>query len=565
MRSAVALISVAAAYVLLRGHPESWPPVVRACVAVVCLFAGLGCWAVVSRAELPVLPSRKRAGWVDSVALGAVVLVAEVAFLGFFRAAPEPLERMAGEVEAWLRPEAAEKRRLAEQREAEARGGNWLWDDRGRRPLPRRTNFKPGNRPEVFLRPAGDGGALLESRLYVHAFAMGGYRDGGWESAPETGRTLRAGNDGWIRLGGTSVSEPVSFRVYLGREPSGQSPLVGVQGLVAVRVPELAERSEGHLLLPEDGGEGYEYDAVSRPMTLDEVGPDAQVPPQVPEVYLELPDDLLGGRIRHFTEAVSGEGTVVDRLKRIRNHLRTTLDYSLVTENPKDRDPLENFLFEEQRGHCTFFATAGALMSRAAGVPSRICFGWSGGTYYEGSRLFVFRSREAHAWAEVFLEGVGWVVLDPTPPSALDHERPALAPPDEPAPVLEDPAAEAPATAAQRPLPWVFGVAALAMLPLVLLWPLRRRGAARPGFTADGQRGGGGYARRLGEACRRRGVRCFPGRTLRSMIDALEEVPEFADDLLAYHYAVRYEGGGRDREVERHLASRVRAWDDQRR
>lgn len=561
MRSLAALLSVAAAYVLLRGHPETWPDVVRACVAVVCLFGGLGCWAVAKRSDLPVLPSRRRARLLDSIALGAVVLAVEVGFLAFFHAAPEPLEIVAAKVEEWLRPEAAAKRRLEEQRESESRGGNWLWNHEGERPLPKRTNFKPGNRPEVFLKPSEDAARLLESRVYVHAFAMSRYDESTWASGGSGDRIRAVGNDGWVRIGAAPKGEPVSYRVFLGQEPHGQNPLVGVQGLAAVRLAGVRERAPGHLLLPKNDARGYEYDAVSRPRTLNEVDPMTAAGSGLPEEYLSLPNNAFGARVARFTEAVIGEGRPVARLKQIRTNLRTTLEYSLVTENPDNRDPMENFLFNEQRGHCEFFATAGALMARAIGVPSRICYGWTGGTYYEGSQLFVFRAREAHAWVEVFLEGEGWVVLDPTPPAALERLRPEVAPPDAPPPGMDAVELDEISPDAARPLPWVLGLVALGLFPVVLLWPMRRRRselAALSGGEAEPT-----YGPAFATACRRRGVRWYPGRTLRSMIEGLGELPEFGGDLMAYHYGVRYEGQDRDRDRERLLSAKIREWDAQ--
>lgn len=562
MRSVIVLLSVAAAYVLLRGHPEDWPAVVRGCVAVVCLFAGFGIWAVSQRSELPVILSRRRVRLIDSIVLGAVVIGVEIGFLGFFHVAPAPLEATAEKIEEWLRPGAAEKRRLADQRDAEGRGGNWLWNRENERPLPRRTNFKPGNRPEVFVRPGPDGGALLDSRVYLHAFAMARYRDGVWSPGGGDERELEPDGDGWLRIDDAPAGESVGHRVFLGSEPHGQNPLVAVQGVEAVRLSGIRKRAPGHLLLPATDEAGYEYDAVSRPRSLDEVNPAAEAA-EAADPYLEVPGDDFGSRIRRFTEVVSGEGPVVERLKRVRNHLRTTLDYSLVTENPKNRDPMENFLFEEQRGHCEFFATAGALMARVVGVPSRVCYGWTGGTYYEGSHLIVFRAREAHAWTEVLLEGEGWVVLDPTPPSAFDHSRPELAAPDESPPGLDEVDFETLATAPERALPWTVGFAALLVLPLLLRWSMRR--SRRGAELADGREFDPGYLRSFITACVRRGVRCYPGRTLRAMVDALGESPAFAGELLGYHYGVRYEGRERDRAYEKQLGSRIREWDAQRR
>ncbi|MFN7341808.1 MAG: transglutaminase-like domain-containing protein, partial [bacterium] len=129
---------------------------------------------------------------------------------------------------------------------------------------------------------------------------------------------------------------------------------------------------------------------------------------------------------------------MIDRLKKIEAHLKESYRYSLVTENRKNLDPIENFLFEEKRGHCEFFATACALMVRELGVEARVGYGWSGGKYYDINKMFVFRAREAHAWVEVKLDGYGWVLMEPTPPQALGDRQPRLAETGEKMPTPEE-------------------------------------------------------------------------------------------------------------------------------
>ncbi|BCX48921.1 hypothetical protein HAHE_28290 [Haloferula helveola] len=562
MRNAAALVALAAAYVLLRGHPDAWPAMVRACVAVLCLFAGFGLWAAAHAGEGPVLASRRRVRLPDYLSLGAVVLAIEGAFLLFFNVAPEPLETMAGRFEEWLRPMAAKERREEQAGERDPNAGNWLWDRHGERRLPLRTNYKPGNRPEVFLRPSGDAASLLSSRIYVHAFALAEYGKGVWSVGDVEPVPLPADNDGWVRLDEVRSGEAVGCRVYHSLERSGQNPVLGLQGLAAARLPQVSKLAPGlHLLPPPESENGYEYDTLSRPVMLDDlVGLDVAVPDAVPDRFLELPGGALGFRIADLARVVQGEGGLVERLVRIRNHLRTTLEYSLVTENEDGRDPLENFMFDEQRGHCEFFATAGALLARSAGVPSRICYGWSGGTYYESGRLFVFRSREAHAWAEVWLEGWGWVVLDPTPPTAFVNGRPDLAAPDEPPPGADDLLAES-EVIGEGGRSWLTGLAALFGVPVAVLWFARRR---RPRDSAgwDGSDAPPApYWRVFLNGCMLRGLSCRPGRTMRAMLTSLNDPPEIAADLLRYHYAVRYEGRRRDAGEERRLAKSLRAWE----
>ena len=58
---------------------------------------------------------------------------------------------------------------------------------------------------------------------------------------------------------------------------------------------------------------------------------------------------------------------------------------------------------------------------RAAGIPSRVVTGYQGGEYNDLGGYYIVRQSDAHAWAEVWLEGRGWVRVDPT--AAVAPER----------------------------------------------------------------------------------------------------------------------------------------------
>ncbi|MCP5149677.1 MAG: DUF3488 domain-containing transglutaminase family protein [Chromatiales bacterium] len=77
-------------------------------------------------------------------------------------------------------------------------------------------------------------------------------------------------------------------------------------------------------------------------------------------------------------------------------------------------DTVDAFLFETRRGFCEYFSAAFAVLMRAAGIPTRVVTGYQGGEYNPLGDYLIVRSRDAHAWAEVWLEGEGWVRIDPT-------------------------------------------------------------------------------------------------------------------------------------------------------
>ncbi|MEM9044659.1 MAG: DUF3488 and transglutaminase-like domain-containing protein [Pseudomonadota bacterium] len=76
-------------------------------------------------------------------------------------------------------------------------------------------------------------------------------------------------------------------------------------------------------------------------------------------------------------------------------------------------DPVDFFLFSRRTGYAGHFATAYALMMRAAGIPSRLVAGYRGGIHLGlTNRVFVMEEH-SHAWTEIWLEDYGWVRMDP--------------------------------------------------------------------------------------------------------------------------------------------------------
>ena len=78
------------------------------------------------------------------------------------------------------------------------------------------------------------------------------------------------------------------------------------------------------------------------------------------------------------------------------------------------RHTADEFLFDTRRGFCEHFASAFAVLMRAAGVPTRIVTGYQGGEINPIDGQLVVRQSDAHAWAEVWLQGRGWLRVDPT-------------------------------------------------------------------------------------------------------------------------------------------------------
>ncbi|MCX7178403.1 MAG: transglutaminase domain-containing protein, partial [Proteobacteria bacterium] len=92
---------------------------------------------------------------------------------------------------------------------------------------------------------------------------------------------------------------------------------------------------------------------------------------------------------------------------------RQVLIYTLSPPLMGD-DSVDEFLFDFKRGFCEHFAAAFVFMMRAAGVPARVVTGYQGGELNPVDNTLVVRQSDAHAWAEVWLRGRGWLRIDPT-------------------------------------------------------------------------------------------------------------------------------------------------------
>jgi hypothetical protein len=154
-------------------------------------------------------------------------------------------------------------------------------------------------------------------------------------------------------------------------------------------------------------------------------------------IFLQFPEDRLP-RIRQLSlEAANlneddlplayGAPTEM-AVQRIVSHLRDSgkYSYSLSAEiiDPQI-DPVEDFLFNRQRGHCEYYASSLALMLRSIGVPTRIVNGYKGGDANESTGIWHVQQRHAHAWIEAFY-GNRWHTLDATPAAEREESVAAV-------------------------------------------------------------------------------------------------------------------------------------------
>ena len=146
----------------------------------------------------------------------------------------------------------------------------------------------------------------------------------------------------------------------------------------------------------------------------------------VDDVYLQLPEHILV-EVRTYLEKAGLSETlmVAERAEFIRGLVENCADYDLDPEKlPSDRDDLAMWFLESaEGGYCVHFATTAAVLLRAAGIPARYVEGYYAAVV-PGQTVTVMQ-RHGHAWAEYYVDGLGWVILEATPGDGLrDNQTP---------------------------------------------------------------------------------------------------------------------------------------------
>ena len=258
---------------------------------------------------------------------------------------------------------------------------------------------------------------------------------------------------------------------------------------------------------------------------------------------LGVPPSMRAPLERLASEWTAGASGDREKVERIVRHLAADYTYSLDFKRGGS-DPLLEFLLVDKRGHCEYFASALALVSRAAHVPARVVAGYRVAERVPLTGHYIVREKNAHAWVEAYIVGVGWRTFDATPTSELFQNLPHLA---TFASTLTDFVQTAWAFIIGLTLTQIL-IALAVLVPLFLVVRLlrrRRRGASRGAGILDQVEGPLECLVTLLDALARRGVSRSPSEPLSRFATRVEGAGyAAAADLVAAYSALRYGGVG---------------------
>lgn len=134
-------------------------------------------------------------------------------------------------------------------------------------------------------------------------------------------------------------------------------------------------------------------------------------------------DEKSNPRLREYAKELKvrygNDGSKI--VNEVLNRYRQDSYRYTLSPPPISNNSLDEFYFSTKAGFCEYYASSFTFLMRAAGVPTRMVLGYLGGEYNAQGGYYSVYQRDAHAWSEVWIQGRGWVRVDPT--SAVDPSR----------------------------------------------------------------------------------------------------------------------------------------------
>ncbi len=155
----------------------------------------------------------------------------------------------------------------------------------------------------------------------------------------------------------------------------------------------------------------YQYDPDPRALVLSR----ANYPESIEESYTDIPDET-SDQVRALGDQITADAdTPVQAVCMVDDWIATNKEYDREITHESDADPIEAYLFEMDSGNAEYSASSMVVLLRSQGIPARYVTGYTPGEQVENTDEFSVRAVNAHAWAEVYVTGHGWIPFDPTP------------------------------------------------------------------------------------------------------------------------------------------------------
>ncbi len=264
---------------------------------------------------------------------------------------------------------------------------------------------------------------------YLRTSTGDSYSDGTWSQADPTPVTLEENTQVPDALGllAGQLHLPSAAPLHEFVDHIVVSPIEGANALAAGVLPvarNLQSVSTSATYFPfsetlavDSGVPGYQMEST---LPLFALGQKIEARPVADETYLQLPDGLPP-RVRELAEQVGGVASPYLKARLLQVYLQEEYAYGVAgteeeAQPPAGQDPVDWFLFDRRAGTSGNFSSAFVVLARKAGIPARAVSGWVVARQEETQTVY---RNQTHQWAEIALDGLGWVTVDPLPRDAF--------------------------------------------------------------------------------------------------------------------------------------------------
>ncbi len=273
----------------------------------------------------------------------------------------------------------------------------------------------------VALRVRFAGAPPPPEALYFRGPVLGRFDGRDWLPFPSPSAS-RQGPRAELRVSGRAIDyemtlEPSRLALLPLLEATPEAPRI--DGLRVTRTDDLQWRTNRPV------AERVRFNAQAR--LAFELGPLEEVSDL--QAYLDLPPGA-NPRTRAWAEALHAEpryaqASAESLAQAVMNHIRTAGFVYTLTPGPYAEEgglnAIDEFWIDRKQGFCEHYAAAFVVVMRAMGVPARVVTGYQGADAEPIDGFHIVRQSNAHAWAEYWQEGRGWLRADPTAAVAPDR------------------------------------------------------------------------------------------------------------------------------------------------
>jgi transglutaminase-like putative cysteine protease len=271
---------------------------------------------------------------------------------------------------------------------------------------------------ELAFRVSFEESSPSHEQLYWRGLVLDFFDGRTWRRAGSSFQTYEMMGRFQSRFQGQAIGNPVAYDIIL--EPTQQSWIYALQ-LAQTNASDIIQDRYYTLHTEKPVTQRMRYQVMS----YLNYETDQELSGVLRARAIQLPEEDNNTRAQQLANQLRAQSSDdLDYANRVMRHFREQPFYYTLTPPALGDASIDEFLFSTQQGFCEHYAGAFVYMMRAAGVPARVVVGYQGGEINPFEGYTMVYQYNAHAWAEIWIEGEGWVIFDPT--GAVAPERISL-------------------------------------------------------------------------------------------------------------------------------------------